>query len=168
MQSTVAIAPAHSRQLTEKQQAFVKHYVAGVPQGKAAELAGYEWPDQQAVALLRHAGILAAIHATRESIIATDIGNLALARLREALQPNAMPRKDQFPYVKLGLQMAKHLKDQDNSRDGGKRLEEMAPEELAEVIARTEAELAGRARDVTPGSAPDNARPVDPSSDPAA
>lgn len=155
-------------QLTEKQAKFVKLVTEGVPRGRAAELAGYSAPDQDAWRLVRTPSVIAALHEERERIIKTEVGSLGLARLIEGLQPGAMARKDQLGYIRTALQMAGHLEKASENKDLSKKdPHQMSAEELRQFIdmGRKSLEvLDSRAKDITPGpadSARDDARIVD-------
>lgn len=142
--------------LTAKQRVFVEHHANGVRQGEAARLAGYVKPDTDAHRLKKNPAVQKALQAERQAKLQGPIGNMALDRLTEALKPGALPLKDQFQYVKLGLALAGHdPKTPDNKAPGDKPSADWTADQLAEYIARLSEALDGASApmlDITPSA----------------
>lgn len=123
--------------LTEKQAAFVRFAAEGVPQGKAAELAGYSSPDTDGCRLARLPHVIDAIREHRSRVIVVEIGALALAKLRKLLTDDSVPAGVAFSATKLGLALAGHgeIVNKDSHLEPKKPLSEMTQAELAAYIA---------------------------------
>lgn len=151
--------------LTDMQIEFVKHLSEGVKQGKAAELAGYASPDVQAVALVRHPAVQAELRKRRIDRINSVIAPLALKALEDTIADPKVGATAKFPYIKLGLTLAGHGQEANKDNDLLKKdLAEMTPAELAEVVQMARGArqaIEQRIRDITPGSARDDAPTID-------
>lgn len=152
--------------LTEKQTDFVKYRVLGIAQGEAARLAGYSSPDQDGSRLARLPHIQAAIVREIRRGILTEDFQLARETIRQAMVRPDVPWGVKMTAAKLTLDA---VRDFTSDKAGDvKEMEDMTPAELVELIRQAEATAAGRARDITPDSAADSARTVEPEADPPA
>lgn len=105
--------------LTKKQRQFVGHVVAGVNQTKAAELAGYgDRCDSAAWRLMRHPGIIAAIHAETSKKFVGDLLPKAMRRLEDILSDtSAAPAETKRKTAEFVVRHAKELQEMADARD---------------------------------------------------
>jgi hypothetical protein len=92
--------------LTERQQDFVKRLVSGVPQGKAAAMAGYTHPDQEASRLVRLPHIQAAIQRETSRVLLTDGVQNSLRFMVNAPMNEKLPGAVRFQSAKWVLENA--------------------------------------------------------------
>lgn len=162
----MANAPTLPSGLTQKQADFVGFRVLGIPQTEAARMAGYAFPDQDGYRLSRLPHVQAAIVREVRRAILTEDFQLARETIRQAMIRPDVPWGVKMTAAKLTLDAVHEFTREKTGDD--KEMEDMTPAELVELIRQAEATAAGRARDITPGSAPDTARPVEPDAEPTA
>lgn len=145
--------------LTDKQRAYAANVAKGLSRKDAAKLAGYSDPDHDGYRLEKLPAIQRTIYAKRQARLQGEIGGLAFDRLSEALQPGAIPLRDQFQYVKLGLTLAGHdPKAAENNGSSDTPSADWTADQLATYIERLSAHLDGASNtmlDITPDAEPD-------------
>jgi phage terminase small subunit len=137
-----------TRQLTDKQTAFVTALIETGDAATAAELAGFrDRPSKEAWRLLRIPHVLAALNTAVAAALAED-APLARNLLRQYVKDDSMNPKIRLDAAKTLLDRAGHIapKAKDQSAGHEKPLNEMSTEELRALADRFEAELAGRAK----------------------
>ena len=137
-----------TRQLTDKQTAFVAALIETGDAPTAAELAGFlDRPSKEAWRLLRIPHVLAAVNAAVQIALAED-APLARNLLRQYVKDPSMHPKIRLDAAKTLLDRAGHIapKAKDPSAGHDKPLHEMSLEELRALVDRYEAELTGRAK----------------------
>lgn len=132
--------------LTGKQSDFVLHLVGdGETQTRSAELAGYEYPGQEAYALMRNPRILAAIRAETTRQLGGELASSAVEYLRQVLAFNHLDVEGLVdPKIgKLKLDAAKTILDragyvapkaQEAPSDDPKDFEDYTIEELGALV----------------------------------
>lgn len=152
------IAQRHG--LTEKQAAFVKAFVSGVPRQAAAEQAGYA-SDLSGYHLLSLPHVLAAVHQEMQRALIAEAPT-SLRVLREIRDDKTAPARVRADIGIKILALAGHSAPERGESSLQKPLADMTRSELdtqlqanLAEIDRLEAELAARAKDVSaPASAP--------------
>lgn len=131
--------PTMANGLTEKQNSFVQYLVSGVPQGKAAKLAGYVSPDQSAYRLVRDPGVQEAIRAESAKVLMSDGVPNALAFMVKAPLNEKLPGAVRFQAAKWVLENAGHglaaQRAQLGLPDFDKPLSEMSVAELDQFLS---------------------------------
>lgn len=100
--------PYGSGNLTDKQAAFVKAVVAGHKQGKAAEIAGYSYPDENATRLVRLPHIQRAIQRETERRLLTEGVPAALEFMVSAPGDKKLPGAVRYQCAKWVMEAAGH------------------------------------------------------------
>jgi hypothetical protein len=137
-----------TRQLTDKQTAFVAALIETGDAPTAAELAGFlDRPSKEAWRLLRIPHVLAAVNAAVQIALAED-APLARNLLRQYVKDESINPKIRLDAARTLLDRAGHIapKAKDPSAGHDKPLHEMSLEELRALVDRYEAELTGRAK----------------------
>jgi phage terminase small subunit len=141
-----------TRQLSERQAAFIENLIETGDAPKAAQLAGFlDRPSREARRLLRIPYVLAALNAAMAAALAED-APLARKLLRRYVEDEALHPKLRLEAAKSLLDRAGHIapKARDANERHHKPLHEMSIEELRALADRFEAELGGRAKLVSP------------------
>jgi hypothetical protein len=134
------------RDLTEKQQKFLRVYIAnGARPILAARDAGYADPDSAAAYLLKQPHIQAALHAERNREI-SDLATIGLGRVRTILEKSEN-EKVVLDATKFVVGLAGHVapKAVDATDVSEKAVEDMNRDELEAFIRRGKAMLAAQA-----------------------
>lgn len=125
--------------LTGKQAEFVKLLVSGVPQGKAAELAGYTYPDSNASRLVRLPHVQAAIQRESQRVLLTDGVANALSFMVKGPANEKLPGAVRFQCAKWVMEAAGHGLAAQRAAlglpDSDKPLSEMSINELDAFLA---------------------------------
>jgi len=100
--------PIGPENLTAKQQAFVKALVAGHKQGKAAEVAGYIYPDESASHLVRLPHIQRAVQRETERRLLTEGVPAALEFMVSAPSDKKLPGAVRYQCAKWVMEAAGH------------------------------------------------------------
>lgn len=103
--------------LNARQSAFVRHYLAGNNQTKAAELAGYSQPGTDAFRLIRHPQVIRAIHNATVSTLVAEARPLALKHLMDTLLDPSAGRRDKTDAARVILAQPNPLEDKANPKD---------------------------------------------------
>lgn len=124
--------------LTGMQAEFVKRLVSGVPQGKAAGLAGYAHPDQSASALVRLPHIQAAINRESQRVLMVEGVANALTFMVKGPSNEKLPGAVRFQCAKWVMENAGHGLAAQRAAlglpDNDKPLSEMSTGELDDLI----------------------------------
>jgi phage terminase small subunit len=137
-----------TRQLSERQVAFVEHLIETGDAPKAAQLAGFlDRPSREARRLLGIPYVLAALNTAMAAALAED-APLARKLLRRYVEDEALHPKLRLEAAKSLLDRAGHIapKARDANGEQHKPLHEMSIDELRALVDRYEVELAGRAK----------------------
>ena len=137
-----------TRQLTDKQTAFVAALIETGDAPTAAQLAGFlDRPSKEAWRLLRIPRVMAAVNAAVQIALAED-APLARNLLRQYVKDPSMHPKIRLDAAKTLLDRAGHIAPKARDASGGqdKPLNEMSRDELRALVDRYEAELTGRAK----------------------
>ncbi len=122
-----------ARKLTDKQATFAKHVAKGVTPTKAARIAGYAYPQQDAYKLMRLPHVRDTLHDRREAALKGDLASLAVDTMRDLMGPDT-PAATRYNASKWVLEHAGHQVDPGEGADRDKPLEEMDAEELQRAI----------------------------------
>lgn len=123
---------SENTKLTEKQIAFVDHYLsAGCTPTEAARAVGYATPTVEAYRLTRLPHIRRAIQEARERLIDTEGATVAYGTLMDCMKPGN-PGSVRVAAAKLVWQAAGVLEK--HGAAGDKPLQEMTADELRSVI----------------------------------
>lgn len=167
--------------LTPKQSAFVTNLVLGNPPGKAAEMAGYSYPDQSSWRLTRVPAIQAAIRKESERILITQGVPAALGFMISAPADKKLPGAVRFQAAKWVMESAGHGLAAQRAALGlpgdDKPLDEMSVGELEAFLAAGQSAIAaikardgiidGSARNVEDSTMGELAQAIDPKGDSA-
>ena len=145
------------RVLSDRQKAFVSHYLNGATQTAAARAAGYASPLEQASVMIRTPAIQAAIHNEVSRLISSQGVNLAYGHLRKVLAHNLGTIADQTTAARIILDRAGITPQSEPTKQAD--LADLPSELLREIIDKLEDEKVKRAKTID--NAPDNA-PNDP------
>jgi hypothetical protein len=144
-------AVATARPLTDKQQAFVKHVLDGVPQIKAAELAGYSDPDASSYSAVRVPHVRRAIMEGLATRLATEAAPVSYRVLMKVVQDETVSPRVRVDAGKALLDRAGFVPPKAAEPEGvEKSLSDMNRDELRAFIDQAERQLANEAIDVTP------------------
>jgi hypothetical protein len=133
--------------LTEKQAAFVGHFVGGgLRQTEAAAAAGYASPREEAWGLTRNPAVQAEIQKARAALISGDGARLAWSTMSRLMSDTATPPAVQFSAARWVLEasgqgLAARIAERVGEPE--KALAEMSLGELEGFIARGRAALSG-------------------------
>ena len=162
----MATGIARRSDLNEKQANFVRLVAAGLDPKLAYAQCGYEteplYAHQNALRLLRHPAVAAALHVEIGRHLATDA---ALARrvAVQILQDETVSAKVRSDLAVKMLRLAGHVEPRAAVADNGpvKTLSEMSTEELRARAAQLEDEIASRARPIRASDVPVEAQAID-------
>lgn len=121
-----------ARSLTKKQAVFTDHVAKGLAPTKAARIAGYAYPGQDAYKLMRHPSIRDALHQRRDAALRGDLASLALDAMRDLMKPET-PAATRYQASKWVLEHAGHRADEPDDQQA-RPLEEMNADELARAV----------------------------------
>lgn len=125
--------------LTAMQAEFTKRLVSGIPQGKAAALAGYSHPDQEASRLVRLPHIQEAIRRESQRVLMVDGVANALAFMVKGPGNEKLPGAVRFQCAKWVMENAGHGLAAQRAAlglpDSDKPLAEMSINELDAFLA---------------------------------
>lgn len=143
--------------LTPMQVAFVAFTVEGFPPKEAAKRAGYADYVQSSTNLLNSPAVAAAIHKSVQVALQGD-APINLAVLRKIRDDDAAPARTRADISIKLLALAGFVQPSKSDGKAQKPISEMTQAELIDyveanraIVDRAEAELASKAKDVTPG-----------------
>jgi hypothetical protein len=135
--------PSHEG-LTDKQAAFVDSYVSnGGKALKAAEEAGYAVPQVECTRLLSLEHVRAAIKSAVETALVCEGGTVAWGLIIDAMRDESWPKHIRADLAKFTLKEGGYTQSKALETPGGKGLNEMTQDELADYIAKGHAALDG-------------------------
>ncbi len=136
MENAPAAAKESQKSLSDKQSAFIRHYVAGANQTDAARLAGYAYPSVDGYRQMQTPHIQAAIQAEIVRKVQTEGTKIAAAFLMDTIQNEKAPWTARVESAKVilnkGALADKVLANQSNGAD--KPLSEKTTAELEAFI----------------------------------
>lgn len=151
--------PVTMQGLTEQERAFVVAYAQNGDAPSSKRIAGYAEQDQASL-ILRRPHVGAAVRAEVVRLLATEGAAIGFGGLKRIAQDTKAPAAAQVAAAKALLQGAGLLEGPAEGKES-KPINEMDRDELRsfidskrQEIDRIERELSDRARDITPGDAP--------------
>lgn len=129
--------------LTDNQRQFVDHLVTtGCTPTEAARHAGYAEPNVEAYKLMRKEHVIAAIRDLRTRLIEGEAANVALQTLVGIMKDKAAPASARVSAARTVCEAAGHFDKGSVARSDSTSLADMSADQLADLIARIDAQVA--------------------------